>query len=259
MPTILLVEDELTLAETLRYNLEREGYSVLTAADGVHGLELARREQPDLLILDIMLPRLDGFSVCRILRQESDVPILMLTARQDEVEDLERVGPLLLGLYHLLPSRNKLKQPDIDWVVIEEPEMGLHPQAISVFMLLVLDLLWRGYRVVLSTHSPLVLTVVWMLKRLRAAHAPWQLVSDAFGVAPGDRSALKKVAEAALEKKVRTYLLAFGDDHLVRSKDISSLDPGDEDDDISEWGGLTGFNARFGEAVRQAVNTGANR
>ena len=86
MPTILLVEDELTLSETLRYNLEREGYSVLSAADGVHGLELARREQPDLLILDIMLPRLDGFSVCRILRQESDVPILMLTAR-DTVPD----------------------------------------------------------------------------------------------------------------------------------------------------------------------------
>jgi DNA-binding response OmpR family regulator len=94
MPTILLVEDEPTLSETLRYNLEREGYTVLTAADGVHGLELARREQPDLLILDIMLPRLDGFSVCRILRQESDVPILMLTARQDEVD---RIAGLELG------------------------------------------------------------------------------------------------------------------------------------------------------------------
>ncbi|HEX9370820.1 MAG TPA: response regulator transcription factor [Roseiflexaceae bacterium] len=94
MPTILLVEDEPTLSETLRYNLEREGYGVLTAADGVKGLELARREQPDLLILDIMLPRLDGFSVCRILRQESDVPILMLTARQDEVD---RIAGLELG------------------------------------------------------------------------------------------------------------------------------------------------------------------
>lgn len=94
MPTILLVEDEPTLSETLRYNLEREGYTVLSAADGVRGLELARREQPDLLILDIMLPRLDGFSVCRILRQESDVPILMLTARQDEVD---RIAGLELG------------------------------------------------------------------------------------------------------------------------------------------------------------------
>jgi len=94
MPTILLVEDEPTLSETLRYNLEREGYTVLAAGDGVRGLELARREQPDLLILDIMLPRLDGFSVCRILRQESDVPILMLTARQDEVD---RIAGLELG------------------------------------------------------------------------------------------------------------------------------------------------------------------
>ena len=94
MSTILLVEDEPTLSETLRYNLEREGYTVLTAADGVHGLELARREHPDLLILDIMLPRLDGFSVCRILRQESDLPILMLTARQDEVD---RIAGLELG------------------------------------------------------------------------------------------------------------------------------------------------------------------
>jgi len=94
MSTILLVEDEPTLSETLRYNLEREGYTVLSAADGVQGLELARREQPDLLILDIMLPRLDGFSVCRILRQESDMPILMLTARQDEVD---RIAGLELG------------------------------------------------------------------------------------------------------------------------------------------------------------------
>jgi DNA-binding response OmpR family regulator len=94
MPTILLVEDELTLSETLRYNLEREGYSVLVASDGVQGLELARRERPDLVILDVMLPRLDGFSVCRILRQESDVSILMLTARQDEVD---RIAGLELG------------------------------------------------------------------------------------------------------------------------------------------------------------------
>jgi DNA-binding response OmpR family regulator len=94
MPTILLVEDETTLAETLRYNLEREGYSVMIAADGVQGLEQARREQPDLIVLDIMLPRLDGFSVCRIIRQESDVPIMMLTARQDEVD---RIAGLELG------------------------------------------------------------------------------------------------------------------------------------------------------------------
>ncbi len=94
MPTILLVEDETTLAETLRYNLEREGYVVALAGDGVQGLEAARRDPPDLIVLDIMLPRLDGFSICRILRQESDVPIIMLTARQDEVD---RIAGLELG------------------------------------------------------------------------------------------------------------------------------------------------------------------
>lgn len=94
MPTILLVEDETTLAETLRYNLEREGYKVLLASDGVQGLELARRDSPDLVVLDVMLPRLDGFSVCRILRQEVDTPIIMLTARHDEVD---RIAGLELG------------------------------------------------------------------------------------------------------------------------------------------------------------------
>lgn len=94
MSTVLLVEDDPTLSETLRYNLEREGYMVVTAHDGVQALERARRDQPDIVVLDIMLPRLDGFSVCRILRQESDVPILMLTARQDEVD---RIAGLELG------------------------------------------------------------------------------------------------------------------------------------------------------------------
>jgi DNA-binding response OmpR family regulator len=92
--TILLVEDETILAETLRYNLEREGYQVLTASDGVQGLDLVRSAQPDLLILDVMLPRLDGFSVCRMLRRESSIPILMLTARNDEVD---RIAGLELG------------------------------------------------------------------------------------------------------------------------------------------------------------------
>ncbi|CAA9301229.1 MAG: Two-component transcriptional response regulator, LuxR family, partial [uncultured Chloroflexia bacterium] len=94
MATILLVEDEAVLAETLRYNFQREGYEVLVASDGVQALDLARSEHPDLMVLDVMLPRLDGFSVCRMLRRESNMPILMLTARQDETD---RIGGLELG------------------------------------------------------------------------------------------------------------------------------------------------------------------
>jgi DNA-binding response OmpR family regulator len=94
MQTILLVEDDATLAEALTYNLEREGYTVLRASDGMTALEMARRDVPDILVLDVMLPRLDGFSVCRMLRKESTIPILMLTARQDEVD---RIAGLELG------------------------------------------------------------------------------------------------------------------------------------------------------------------
>jgi DNA-binding response OmpR family regulator len=83
---ILVVEDDLTLLETLEYNLTTEGYEVITAADGLMALDVAREEEPDLIVLDLMLPRLDGFEVCRILRPETTVPILMLTARTDEVD-----------------------------------------------------------------------------------------------------------------------------------------------------------------------------
>jgi DNA-binding response OmpR family regulator len=83
---ILVVDDEPTLVATLRYNLEREGYQVVTAADGESGLSLARAERPDLIVLDLMLPGLDGLEVCRILRREMTAPILMLTAKTDEVD-----------------------------------------------------------------------------------------------------------------------------------------------------------------------------
>jgi len=83
---ILVVEDEITLQETLAYNLKRQGYEVTTAGDGTDALALARRLDPDLIILDIMLPGIDGFEVCRILRQEMNTPVLMLTAREDEID-----------------------------------------------------------------------------------------------------------------------------------------------------------------------------
>lgn len=83
---VLVVEDEPSLIETLDYTLRRQGYDVITATDGRKALELARIQRPDLIILDIMLPGLDGFEVCRIVRQEMNVPILMLTARTEEVD-----------------------------------------------------------------------------------------------------------------------------------------------------------------------------
>jgi two-component system, OmpR family, response regulator len=85
---VLVVEDDPNLLATLRYNLKKEGYSVVTASDGEQALEVARREWPGLIILDIMLPKLNGFEVCRILRKEMTVPILMLTAKADETDKI---------------------------------------------------------------------------------------------------------------------------------------------------------------------------
>jgi two-component system OmpR family response regulator len=83
---ILIVEDDANLLEAIKYNLHKDGYDVVAAGDGEMALELARQEKPDILILDIMLPKLNGFEVCRILRQEMTVPILMLTAKADETD-----------------------------------------------------------------------------------------------------------------------------------------------------------------------------
>jgi two-component system OmpR family response regulator len=83
---VLIVEDDLTLQETLAYNMRKENYRVIKATDGEEGLRLARENKPDIIILDIMLPKLSGFEVCRIIREESAVPIMMLTAKTDETD-----------------------------------------------------------------------------------------------------------------------------------------------------------------------------
>ena len=83
---ILVVEDELSLQETLAYNLKKQGYEVETVGDGLAALDKARQAHPDLIVLDLMLPGMDGFEVCRILRQEMTTPVLMLTARDDEID-----------------------------------------------------------------------------------------------------------------------------------------------------------------------------
>jgi len=83
---ILVVEDEIALQETLAYNLKKQGYEVVSTANGNEALDLAREIEPDLIVLDIMLPGIDGFEVCRILRKEMIMPVIMLTARDDEID-----------------------------------------------------------------------------------------------------------------------------------------------------------------------------
>ncbi|MCQ4347319.1 AAA family ATPase [Pseudomonas stutzeri] len=182
----------------------------------------------------------------RLVHGNMHLPYMTWTAGQREFT------PLLLGLYHLLPSVKLRKREDIEWVVIEEPEMGLHPQAVTAVMLLALELLWRGYKVVLSTHSPHVLTMMWMIQNLKNLEGRWQLICEAFGVSK--KRGMQVIAEAALVKEYRAHLLKFNDAGKVVSVDISELDPCSDDEWVSGWGGLTEYSSRFGDAVRKAVN-----
>lgn len=102
-----MVDDEVSLQETLTYKLEKEGYQVEVAGDGLTALELARSTKPDLVILDVMLPGMDGFEVCRTLRQETNIPVLMLTARDDEID---RVVGLEVGADDYLPKPFSMRE-----------------------------------------------------------------------------------------------------------------------------------------------------
>lgn len=84
--TILIIEDEQNINDILAFKFEKEGYKTISAFDGVKGLEMALSENPDIILLDVMLPGMDGFEVCRRVRDRSNVPIIMLTAREDEVD-----------------------------------------------------------------------------------------------------------------------------------------------------------------------------
>jgi hypothetical protein len=161
-----------------------------------------------------------------------------------------------MGVYWLCPTTYRRKtgstaDESIEWVIIEEPEMGLHPQGITAVLLLVLELMRRGYRVVLSSHSPVVLEMVWALqefKKLRSSEPSVRQVLELPATAEA-----KKIALSALSKDYAVYY--FERDGSVR--DISNLDPAALDPSESEWGGISGFAARANEAIADAVNMAA--
>lgn len=156
--------------------------------------------------------------------------------------------PLLLGLYWLCPAGGTSRRDDIEWVVIEEPEMGLHPQGIEAVLLLVLELMKRGYRVVLSTHSPVVLDLVWALQEFKALGGTEADVRKLLKLGAGGYA--RELGEAVLKKDLRVYF--FSRDNEV--KDISHLSPMAEEVAEAEWGGLVGFASRTGQVIADVVN-----
>lgn len=156
--------------------------------------------------------------------------------------------PLLLGLFWLMPGAKVSRRGEIKWVVIEELEMGLHPKAVNAVLLVVLELLWRGYRVCLSTHSPQVLDLLWALRVFREHGGTVPDVLDLFEC--GKTDPMKRVAKAALSLDVRIHYFQQNGE----SRDISQLDPGSDDQAQAGWGGLTEFSGRVGEIVARVAS-----
>lgn len=157
--------------------------------------------------------------------------------------------PLLLGLYWLLPPAKISKRKEIEWVIIEEPEMGMHPRAITTVLLLLLELLHRGYRVCVSTHSPQVLELIWVLQSLRSGQSSPDDVLHFFSLKK--KPELIRVAESALAGSYKVYYFD-GDEGVVR--DITDLNPSSVSEEEATWGGMLDFSERANNAVASAIS-----
>ena len=173
----------------------------------------------------------------------SNIPFMAWTAGQREFV------PLMLALYELLPPSKVPRLDAYETVILEEPELGLHPQAIMAVMQMVFHLLARGYRVVISTHSTLLLESAWAIQRLKNSKATTKQLSNAFDL----NASSKAIAAAVLRSSIRAYYLDYTPKGTVTSRDISSLDLFDASPDVSGWGGLASFSEKLGNAVAAAA------
>lgn len=158
--------------------------------------------------------------------------------------------PLLMGLYRVMPSGSSQRKSNFNWVVIEEPEMGLYPQSITALLTVILALIKRGYKVIVSTHSTQVLELLWTIQYLVKAGAESRQLLKVLGLR--SNSFTKPLAKTALSQNFKTYYFSQ-QDQVVNVKDISTLDAEDPDEAISDFGGLTAFSTKAAEVVSEAM------
>ncbi len=172
----------------------------------------------------------------------SDLAYMVWSAGQREFV------PLLLGLYWLMPPSKTPKRAGIEWVIIEELEMGLHPEAISTVLLLILELLARGYKVCLSSHSTLVLELIWAWRALQASGkpSPGQLLDL---LATKHSGPLMEVGAKVINKKCKVFYFERGKTTL----DITNLNPDSPQERESSWGGLLEFSGKANQVVAKAI------
>lgn len=176
----------------------------------------------------------------------SQLPFMTWSAGQKEFM------PLLLSFYYLSPPAAVAMKNDFNVIIIEEPEMGLHPQAIKSILLIVMDFMRRGYQVIISTHSPVFLEFAWAFKFLKESGADYKNLIELFDFKsrPAD---LKFMLENVMNKNIRSYYFDRSEASVI-VRDISSLDAGSEDEAVSEWGGLSSFSTKASEIVSKVVS-----
>jgi predicted ATP-binding protein involved in virulence len=177
---------------------------------------------------------------------KSSIPFMAWSAGQKEFM------PLLLSFYWLCPSSRASKKESIDYVIIEEPEMGLHPQAIKSVLLQVMDLMSRGYKVIISTHSPVLLEFAWAFNYIQTHHVSFKSLAELFDLKNIPPS-LKEMLTSVLTKTIKTYYFDREIDAVI-IKDISSLDAGSSDEAISQWGGLSSFSSKASEVILKVTS-----
>lgn len=176
----------------------------------------------------------------------SQLPFMTWSAGQKEFM------PLLLSFYHLSPPAAVAMKNDFNLIIIEEPEMGLHPQAIKSILLIVMDFMRRGYQVIISTHSPVFLEFAWAFKFLKKSGADYKNLIELFDFKsrPAD---LKFMLENVMNKNIHSYYFDRSDNSVI-VRDISSLDAGSEYEAVSEWGALSSFSTKASEIVSKVVS-----
>ncbi|GKG74164.1 ATP-binding protein [Parabacteroides sp. AM58-2XD] len=158
--------------------------------------------------------------------------------------------PLLLAIYCLSgPPTQVLKKEDYKWVIIEEPEMGLHPRAIGTIILEIIELMKAGYKLIVSTHSSILLEFVWVVQNLRQLEIGQfkQAMCELFSIR--ENTTVASLFEQLKEKDVRAFYFSQKGYRGVVSTDITSLDLFSDNVDISEWGGLSSFSGKASEIV----------
>lgn len=194
----------------------------------------------------VVLDERTGQKKLRMEVEGMNVPFMTWSAGQKEFM------PLLLGFYWLCPPSKVSRKDDLEYVILEEPEMGLHPAAIQSVLLQVIDLMSRGYKVIISTHSPVLLEFAWAFNLLKKSSASEDALFELFSLKKNMHT--RKLFENLLkEKDVNTYFFSRGKGR-VSVQDITQLDPASEDASIADWGGIAQFSTRATDTVFKYIN-----